>query len=162
MHFTFVTFKLITFVTMDLIDRFRYVMKVYNETPSSFADKIGVQRSSISHILSGRNKPSLDFIQKIMEHYPKIDAQWLINGKQSNPKEVEVRSESEKEIVEESIQESTTSNIEKEESNKLESKEQEDNGEIVKAESIKPSLKGKQIDKIIVFYTDNTFETFNQ
>ncbi len=47
---------------------------------AQFADIIGVQRSSISHILSGRNKPSFDFINKILLKYPKINANWLISG----------------------------------------------------------------------------------
>ncbi|MBN1180946.1 MAG: helix-turn-helix transcriptional regulator [Bacteroidales bacterium] len=48
-----------------------------------FADEIGVQRSSISHILSGRNKPSFDFIEKMLLTYPNLNAQWLIVGKGS-------------------------------------------------------------------------------
>ncbi len=47
---------------------------------TQFADKIGVQRSSVSHILSGRNNPSFDFIRKIMLTYPQIRAEWLIMG----------------------------------------------------------------------------------
>lgn len=47
-------------------------------TPSYFADAIGVQRSSISHILSGRNKPSLDIIQKMLKVFPDIDRDWLL------------------------------------------------------------------------------------
>jgi transcriptional regulator with XRE-family HTH domain len=46
-----------------------------------FADKIGVQRSSLSHLLSGRNKPSLDFILKILDVFPDVDLYWMINGK---------------------------------------------------------------------------------
>lgn len=49
-------------------------------TSAQFADIIGVQRSSISHIISGRNKPSYDFIQKILLKYPDINANWLITG----------------------------------------------------------------------------------
>jgi transcriptional regulator with XRE-family HTH domain len=48
-----------------------------------FADKIGVQRSSLSHLLSGRNKPSLDFILKILDVFPDVDLYWMINGKGS-------------------------------------------------------------------------------
>jgi len=48
---------------------------------TKLADNIGVQRSSISHILSGRNKPSFDFIEKILVSYPELNAQWLITGK---------------------------------------------------------------------------------
>lgn len=65
---------------MDLIDRFKYLMKLNNLTASSFADEIGVQRSSMSHILSGRNKPSLEFIQKVIIRFPKVNADWLISG----------------------------------------------------------------------------------
>lgn len=46
-----------------------------------FADKIGVQRSAVSHILSGRNKPSLDFIMKMLQSYPTLDQRWLLHGK---------------------------------------------------------------------------------
>ncbi|GAA3606872.1 helix-turn-helix transcriptional regulator [Flavivirga amylovorans] len=60
-------------------------MDYYGESASSFAEKIGVQRSSISHILSGRNKPSLDFILKILSSYPEVDLYWLFNGKGSFP-----------------------------------------------------------------------------
>jgi transcriptional regulator with XRE-family HTH domain len=50
-------------------------------TATRFADEIGVQRSSISHILSGRNKPSYDFILKIIEKYPSLNPSWLLTGK---------------------------------------------------------------------------------
>ena len=65
---------------MELIDRFKYLMKLNNLTASAFADEIGVQRSSVSHILSGRNKPSLEFIQKVLMRFPKVNADWLIAG----------------------------------------------------------------------------------
>lgn len=48
--------------------------------PSKFADLIGVQRSSISHIISGRNKPSFDFLQKTLKAFPGLNASWLILG----------------------------------------------------------------------------------
>lgn len=52
-----------------------------NISATKLADDIGVQRSSISHILSGRNKPSYDFIEKMLAKYPDLDADWLITGK---------------------------------------------------------------------------------
>ena len=48
--------------------------------PSALADKIGVNRATISHILSGRNKPSIDFLEKLLNTYPDINANWLISG----------------------------------------------------------------------------------
>jgi len=61
-------------------DRLKEILKKENLTSSQFADKIGVQRSSISHILSGRNKPGFEFIQKILLSFPEIDANWLMTG----------------------------------------------------------------------------------
>jgi transcriptional regulator with XRE-family HTH domain len=45
------------------------------------ADRLGVQRSGISHLLSGRNKPSYDFIQKFIIAFPTVNAEWLLTGK---------------------------------------------------------------------------------
>lgn len=61
--------------------RLQEIIDFYGESASSFAEKIGVQRSSISHILSGRNKPSLDFIMKVLTSYPEVELYWLLNGK---------------------------------------------------------------------------------
>lgn len=65
---------------MLIQDRIQLIIKVNNEAPSSFADKIGVKRSNLSHVLSGRNNPSLDFLAKIITHYPNVNASWLITG----------------------------------------------------------------------------------
>lgn len=64
-----------------MVDRIQLILKVQNMMASKFADEIGVQRSSISHILSGRNMPSLDLITKILKRFPEIDSEWLLNGK---------------------------------------------------------------------------------
>ena len=52
-------------------------------SPSKFADIIGVQRSSISHVISGRNKPSFDFLQKTLKAFPGLNASWLMLGEGS-------------------------------------------------------------------------------
>jgi transcriptional regulator with XRE-family HTH domain len=62
-------------------ERIGFLLDKYSLSSAQFADLIGVQRSSISHILSGRNKPSFDFIHKILLKYPEIDANWLLTGK---------------------------------------------------------------------------------
>ena len=64
-----------------MIDRIHKILRQKKFTASRFADKIGVQRSSVSHIMSGRNKPSLDFIQKVLIAFPDIDAGWLVSGR---------------------------------------------------------------------------------
>ena len=65
---------------MLIQDRVKLIIKANNESSSSFADNIGIKRSNLSHVLSGRNKPSLDFLAKIIDNYPKVNASWLITG----------------------------------------------------------------------------------
>lgn len=87
--FTFVIDVLFTMVnSLEFTTRIKKVMEYHQLSASLFADKIGVQRSSISHILSGRNKPSLDFILKITSAFSNVDIHWLINGKGIFPKEL--------------------------------------------------------------------------
>ena len=102
-------------------------MKLNNMTASSFADEIGVQRSSMSHILSGRNKPSLEFIQKVLIRFPKVSADWLIAG-------------------------ITTSE-------KMDLPQNESGS---KPKEVTPTLpnKSKVIEKIVVFYSDDTFKEY--
>lgn len=54
---------------------------MFGISSTQLAEKMGVQRSSISHILSGRNKPSFDFIVKLMEQFPELNADWVLLGK---------------------------------------------------------------------------------
>ena len=72
---------------LDFTNRLKKILNYHQLTASLFADKIGVQRSSISHILSGRNKPSLDFILKVTNTFTDVDIYWLLNGKGAFPKE---------------------------------------------------------------------------
>ena len=66
--------------SLNMKDRIIQLLNSEGLSASKFADIIGVQRSSMSHILSGRNNPSLDFIQKIMRSFPHISGDWLIPG----------------------------------------------------------------------------------
>jgi transcriptional regulator with XRE-family HTH domain len=72
--------------TEDFIKRLEEILEYYSLSASGFADKINVQRSSLSHLLSGRNKPSLDFILKITDEFPEVDLYWILNGKGTFPK----------------------------------------------------------------------------
>lgn len=64
-------------------DRIQRILQEKQLTSARLADIIEVQRSSISHILSGRNKPSMDFMEKILNSFPDISGDWLITGKGS-------------------------------------------------------------------------------
>lgn len=78
-----------------MLDRVRLIMKAKNLNASQFADEVSVQRSGISHILSGRNNPSLDLIQKILKRYPELNPDWLLFGSGPMMKELDLFSEME-------------------------------------------------------------------
>ena len=80
---------------VDFSKRLQKVIDFYGESASSFAEKIGVQRSSISHILSGRNKPSLDFVLKVLTSFPEVELYWLLNGKGIFPSDFKTESKEE-------------------------------------------------------------------
>lgn len=65
---------------MLIQERLQLILKMHTITPATFADKLGVQRSNVSHVLSGRNKPGLDFLEKILVQFPRVNAHWLITG----------------------------------------------------------------------------------
>jgi len=70
--------------------RLNILMDYYEISAALLAEKIEVQRSSISHILSGRNKPSLEFVLKILKAFPEVELYWLLNGVGHFPKQVEI------------------------------------------------------------------------
>lgn len=75
---------------MDLKERITKVIAYSELSLSEFADEIEVQRSSISHITSGRNKPSLDFLMKIKSRFPELEWEWLIEGEGEMLKKIEI------------------------------------------------------------------------
>tara|TARA_R110000868_G_scaffold85582_3_gene240658 strand:- start:13225 stop:13596 length:372 start_codon:yes stop_codon:yes gene_type:complete len=116
----------------EFAKRLQKVIDYYGESASSFAEKIGVQRSSISHILSGRNKPSLEFVLKILSSFPEVEWYWLLNGKGNFPS-----------LVNETIfnQDDLTKTS-------------------VLKKSIPKETPDKDIERIIIFYTDGSFNNF--
>ena len=78
---------------MDLKERISKVITYSELSLSEFADEIEVQRSSISHITSGRNKPSLDFLMKIKNRFPELEWEWLIEGQGEMLKKTVIPSE---------------------------------------------------------------------
>jgi transcriptional regulator with XRE-family HTH domain len=118
---------------------------------SQFADRIGVQRSSVSHVLSGRNKPGFDFIQKILVAFPEINGDWLITGSG----EMYKQKSTSQDLFEAQNQIETTENEEK-----IEKKPVTINvNKQKKAENTSP--KRREIERVIVFYTDKTFREYD-
>ena len=127
-------------------------------TPSEFADKIEVQRSAISHIISGRNKPSLEFLIKIKKVFPEIDTDWLVFGTEKEEKLEEISPENEN--MENSTGFHPTLFDLEELDEKVENSENSSEKLIQKDSPISPN--SKKIKKIVFFYEDGTFDDFSQ
>lgn len=63
-----------------MVERIREILSVRQLSPTQFADAIGVARPIVSHILSGRNKPSLEVVQKVIAAFPDLSLPWLLSG----------------------------------------------------------------------------------
>lgn len=118
--------------TENFIERLERLLQYYGMSASAFADKINVQRSSISHLLSGRNKPSLDFVMKVVRTFPEVNLYWLLNGKGNFPDEKNER----------------LSPIPSDKS-------------VVAVEKKKISAQNRSIDRIIIFYSDGSFDSYD-
>ncbi|AEA45403.1 helix-turn-helix domain-containing protein [Fluviicola taffensis] len=122
---------------MEIKDRLRMIMDSHKLNAGSFADRIGVQRSNVSHVLSGRNKPSFDFVEKLLQAFPRVSAEWLFTGRQS-------KSDSNDLFTAQDVVSLTQS--------------------LSKQSSVDSSLLAvvteKRIVKTIIFYEDFTFDVF--
>ena len=151
----------------DFIKRLEIILDYYALSASGFADKIGVQRSSLSHLLSGRNKPSLDLILKIIENFPEVDLYWILNGKGNFPKS-EIKIESNFQTTAPILQ----NNIEEKKPDDLLHlfSDEKDNIKNIGLDSIKnnflnPENKSNvsnesEIERIVVFYKNGSFKNY--
>ncbi len=139
----------------DIKDRLAHILRAKNLTASQFAELMEIQPSNVSHLLNGRNKPSLDFLIKIKEVFPEYSFDWIIMGKkpitinEPNPvvpdnQEIKFEEDEDTNVIEfDDIVENTP------ESKENQQKIVENQHEIVSTTDIK---------KVLVIYSDNTFE----
>ena len=150
----------------DFIKRLEIILDYYSLNASSFADKIGVQRSSLSHLLSGRNKPSLDFILKILDVFPDIDLYWILNGKGNFPKNAEEFEKIENSTEQVEKQNSPTpSNSEKIPDNLFSEIQNQNLITVLDTKKNENQNSTKEsnsdvIDKIVIFYRNGTFKSY--
>ena len=141
-----------------MTQRIQLILKSMNLSPSQLAAEIDIQRSSLSHILSGRNKPSLDFIKKVLSSFPEISPNWLLFGKGTmiNKPENSIinRIESEKHIED---TETTTPLFQESKTKSLKKRKEPD----IEVDSTKISPDTKDVEKIIIFYTNSTFKVYH-
>jgi len=137
-------------------ERILEFLRMENKTSAQFAEEIGVQPSGISHILSGRNNPSLDFIIKMLEKYSFLSTDWLLFGKGSMYKEPKMAGlfdnidliETEKPVQKVLI------------TNDSETKDRAKQDKSSILSSAMTGTESNQVKKIVWFYENNSFEEF--
>ncbi|WP_029034812.1 helix-turn-helix domain-containing protein [Salinimicrobium terrae] len=128
----------------EFTKRINKIMEYHDLSAASFADKIEVGRSSISHLLSGRNKPSLDFVMKIVNAFPEVELYWLLNGKGTFPKKSMQQQKEESAVT----------------------PQQDEVKDLFSTSSPLPSNEqmatsySKKIKRIFILYTDGTFDAY--
>lgn len=129
--------------------RLNILMDYYEISAALLAEKIEVQRSSISHILSGRNKPSLEFVLKILKAFPEVELYWLLNGVGHFPKQIETKEASP----------TLFSSVETPEVKKNEPKPavRQINHEI---ENERKENSDQEIERIVIFYKNGSFKNY--
>ncbi len=122
----------------EFAERLTRIMKFYQLSASAFADKIQVPRSSISHLLSGRNKPSLDFVLKVVKEFDQVELYWLLNGKGTFPRSEDTATAPEQMKLEPEITAKQIPGI----------------SEVV------TNAQSKKIERIVIFFEDGTFKQY--
>ena len=134
--------------TSDFTKRLEKILEYFNLSAAAFAEEIDFNRSTISHLLSGRNKPSLEFVMKLYQKFPEVDMDWLLFGKGNFPSTHEnLKSPGNQKQIK-------TPN----EKSSLNLFSEENNADIKR--NIQANQNAKNIERIVIFYTDGTFNTY--
>lgn len=130
----------------DFVKRLEKVLKFYQLSAAAFAEEIDFNRSTISHLLSGRNKPSLEFVMKLLEKFPEVEMQWLLFGKGNFPSTLEKNIVFNSPISKSDESRDRSPNLFSEENNK--------------SKNIDIISDTKRIDKIVIFFEDGSFKSY--
>lgn len=135
-------------------DRLIKVLNHFGLTATRLADEIGVQRSGISHILSGRNQPGYDFMVKLLTRFPDINAEWLLLGKGTLLKDKEPVAESI------SIKDHLTQTVRQPDLFSTTQTREEDAATYL---TRKPEVTNvTSINRVLLLHQDGTFEVYEQ
>ncbi|MBK8883726.1 MAG: helix-turn-helix transcriptional regulator [Bacteroidales bacterium] len=140
-------------------ERLLEFLKSENKSSAQLAEEIGVQPSGISHILSGRNNPSLDFVLKMLEKYQFLSTDWLLFGKGTMYKDPKMQSLFEYE----NVNDRKNSAVEdKTGSESIPVDELRAEKEVLNRGTT-PSLavKRSEISRVIIFYSDSSFDEYS-
>ena len=137
---------------MDERERLIEIMKSQELNAKQLSLELGVSAGTISNILGGRNKPSLEFLQNVANHFPFISPTWLFLGFGEKYIEGYVPESSEKENNLFSQAEYSSSN------NKVETPSESRISNDTAVSMAVPSTSTRTVQKIVIFYSDGTFE----
>lgn len=145
------------------------VMDRENLTPSAFADQLGIGRAVVSHILNGRNNPSLEVVTKILETFKDINPSWLLFGEGEISDDGPQTQNSNHTTLYGDLfgDENHWSGSKQEDVSVIRSEKAEKSTDVrstsmhVPFEEAKIPMKSKQISKIIIYYDDNSFQIFD-
>lgn len=143
-----------------MIERIKRIMEKEGFTSSSFADHIGISRSSMNHILNGRNNPSLDVLMKILHKHENINSDWLLFGKLPMYKGEKTFLQTS--LFDEVIPNPPESTVVSEYSKEMPDKSVENELKSLPLDNLaSKQTELKKIAKIMILYSDNTFESFS-
>lgn len=134
--------------SVDFVKRLEKILEFYQLTATAFAEEVDFNRSTISHLLSGRNKPSLEFVMKLLAKFPEVEMNWLLFGKGSFPSTLDKKSTSS----------TSKQNLSSNEEKTLDLFSEESNG--AKKRSTESDQSSRQVDKIVIFYNDGSFNIY--
>jgi transcriptional regulator with XRE-family HTH domain len=135
-------------------ERILNFLKAENKTSAQFAEEIGVQPSGVSHILSGRNKPSLDFVLKMLEKYSFLSTEWLLFGKGTM-----YRDSSMQNLFDQSAEKIEISDDINKKANSRET-ETSEYVETSKEPEIRAGKDELTVERIVWFYNNNSFREY--
>jgi len=150
-------------------ERIKKLIDYMGITPSELADSIGVQRSNVTHVIKGRNKPSFQFIEKLLQIYPNINAKWLLLGEGNMMESANKPPTLFDTLTEPPVQTKTVEKVQQEIIKEAPPTPKEPTPAPVMKEKKEPEneLPGalfgseKPIERLIVFYNDQTFKVYN-
>ena len=141
-------------------EKLEYLLREKQLTATQLARLLEIQPSGISHIMSGRNKPSFDFVVKILSVFPDINPDWLMLDSDEVYRRGEAPRSNPLFDIDEFDSPSESSSGALENSELSASQNQVEKLPMQNFSSAKNS--GKPVDRIVIFYTDGTFESFSQ
>ncbi|MAZ72441.1 MAG: transcriptional regulator [Flavobacteriaceae bacterium] len=135
----------------DFTKRLEKILDYYGLSATAFSEKIDFNRSTISHLISGRNKPSLEFVMKVVHTFEEVNLYWLLNGKGSFPASAEIENNPKnhtQKLSRDATHSATENTVEKKETF------------VVPDLEVQKNVNSNAIDRIVIFYSDGTFKEY--